>query len=164
MFIILAVLKQANNPNAYLVAGIAWTILFVIAIAISTFGTGTPITDEFIEEHTNQPKVKISDFIKNSIHEYVRPSITRHSAPILRCTCCPHRQRFVFHLATDFHCVLHYRCRRKLALDAQALSIVGIPVTIVATKLMVVKGPRFIFRLSYISIIAAMVVYIAVTC
>lgn len=44
----------------------------------------------------------------------------------------------------------------------QALSIVGIPVTIVATKLMVVKGPRFIFRLSYISIIAAMVVYIAV--
>ena len=44
----------------------------------------------------------------------------------------------------------------------QALSVVGILVTIIATKLMVTHGPKFLFRLSYISILLAMVAYVAV--
>lgn len=164
VFIILAVLKQANNPNAYLVAGIAWTILFVIAIAISTFGTWErPITDEFIEEHTNQPKVKISDFIKNSIHEYAETfhnkAFRTHLAVYL--LSFTGKDLFSTLLPTFIVCCIP-GAGESWPWTLQALSIVGIPVTIVATKLMVVKGPRFIFRLSYISIIAAMVVYITV--
>ncbi|MDY0393614.1 hypothetical protein RWE15_03130 [Virgibacillus halophilus] len=43
----------------------------------------------------------------------------------------------------------------------QALSIFGIVVTLIAAKLMITHGPKFLFSLSYITIILTMVGYFA---
>lgn len=164
VFLILAALKQAKSANAYLIAGIAWTILFVVAIAISTFGTWErPLTDDFLRELESRPRMTMGQFLKESIHGY---------ADTFR------NQAFRTHLAVyllsftgkDFYSTLlptFVVCCISGAGESwpwtfQAMSIVGILVTIIATKLMVSHGPKFLFRLSYVSILLAMVCYVGV--
>ncbi|RSX50446.1 MFS transporter [Bifidobacterium callimiconis] len=164
VFLILAALKQANNPNAYLIAGIAWTVLFVIAIFISTaFTWERPLTEDFIKELDSRPKQSVGEVLKESLKGY---------ADTFK------NQAFRTHLAVyllsftgkDFYSTLlptFIACCISGAGDSwpwtfQAMSILGIPMTIYCAKLMISHGPRFLFRLSYISILIAMVAYVAV--
>lgn len=168
VFLILAALKQARNPHAYLFAGIAWTIVFAIAIFVSCrFTWERPLTPEFVAELEARPKLSMGAFLKESLKGYA--DTFRNKA-------------FRTHLAVyllsftgkDFYSTLlptFIVCCISAAQGAsteswpwifQALSIIGIPASILAARLMIKKGPRFLFALSYTSILVAMFAYVGV--
>lgn len=165
VFLILAALKQANNPNAYLIAGIAWTIVFVVAIFVSYRGTWErPLTPEFLAELEARPKQSMGEVIKESFAGYgdafKNKAFRTHLAVYL-----------LSFTGKDFYSTLlptFVVCCVSAANGGstqswpwifQAVSILGIPVTILATKLMVSHGPKYLFTLSYTAIIVSMVAY-----
>lgn len=168
VFLILAALKQANNPNAYLVAGVAWTILFVVAIFISYRGTWErPLTPEFIAELNARPKQSIGEVIKSSFagygYTFRNKAFRTHLAVYL--LSFTGKDFYSTLLPTFIVCCISGMAggsTQSWPWIFQAISVIGIPVTILATKLMVTHGPRYLFRLSYVSIIVAMVVYAGV--
>ncbi|MFV0560932.1 MAG: MFS transporter [Enterococcus sp.] len=161
VFIILAVLQHLHNPNAYLVTGIIWTIIFVVAIFTSYRMTWErPLTAEFIEELNAKPRVSFNTFVQSTIRDYF--STFKNKA---------FRQHLFIYLLSftgkDFYSTLLPTfiicCVQGTSSDLpwtlQALSIFGILSTLVATKLMLTKGPKFLFSLSYLTILVTMVGY-----
>ncbi|MDR2799334.1 MAG: MFS transporter [Bifidobacteriaceae bacterium] len=160
VFIILAVLKGTNNPDAYLITGVIWTVIFVIAIFIS-WGTTweTPLTKEVIAELDAKPKKTFLQVISGSVKDYFstfrNKAFRKHLAVyILSFT----GKDFYATMLPTFviYCLIMNDSDAWLLL---ALSAIGIPVTLLATRIMITKGPRFLFALSYSLIIASMVAY-----
>ena len=164
VFLILAALKQTKNPNAYLFAGIAWTILFVIAIAISTFSTWErPLTPEFIKELESRPKISMGEFLKESLRGYgdtFRNKAFRVHLGVYLLSFTG-KDLYSTLLPTFVVCCVA-GAQESWPWTFQALSIIGIPMTIWATKLMVDHGPRFLFYLSYSGILVSMIGYVVV--
>ncbi|WP_240541824.1 MFS transporter [Bifidobacterium simiarum] len=164
VFLILAALKQANNPNAYLIAGLAWTVLFVVAIAISTFGTWErALTPEFLKELESRPKQSVGGFLKESVTGYVdtfkNQAFRTHLAVYL--LSFTGKDFYSTLLPTFIVCCIS-GAGESWPWTFQAMSILGIPMTILCAKLMISHGPRFLFRLSYVAILVAMVAYVGV--
>lgn len=164
VFIVLAILKHTQNPDAYLVTGIIWTIIFVVAIFISYRSTWErPLTPEFIKELENRPKLTMGQFIKQMVVDFF--STFKNKA---------FRQHLFIYLLSftgkDFYStmlpVFILSCVQGVGSDLpwtlQALSIFGILSTLAATKLMITRGPRYLYVMSYTTIIITMIGYVLV--
>jgi oligogalacturonide transporter len=160
VFIILAILKNANNPDAYLLAGVIWTVVFVVAMVISWRTTWErALTAEFVDELEAQPKQSIGQAaiqnVKGYFSTFRNKSFRKHLSVYL----------FSF-TGKDFYATMIptfiVYCMLLQEGDSWtllALSAVGIPATLVAAKLMISKGPRFLFDLCYSLIVVAMLGY-----
>lgn len=163
VFFILAILKHMQNPNAYLITGIIWTVIFVIAIFISYFSTWErPLTKDYVEKLNSKPQLSLGEFIKKSVHDYF--STFKNKA---------FRQHLGIYLLSftgkDFYSTLlptfilccFNGAKSDLPWTLQALSAIGIIATLVATRLMITHGPRFLYKLAYTTVILTMVGYAA---
>lgn len=161
VFLVLAALQHMQNPNAYLITGIIWTVIFVLAIFVSYRTTWErPLTPEFIKELDSRPKLTLGQFIKKTVVDYF--STFRNKA---------FRKQLSVYLLSftgkDFYSTMLPTfivcCIQGVKVDTpwtlQALSVFGILATIAAAKLMITHGPRFLFIVSYISIIISMIGY-----
>ncbi|MCX0279032.1 MFS transporter [Bombilactobacillus mellis] len=162
VFLVLAALKHSNNPNAYLVTGIIWTIIFVVAIFVSYRSTWErPLTPEFLKELNSRPKLSFGQFMKQTVNDYF--STFKNKA---------FRQHLMIYLLSftgkDFYSTLLptfiictiQGAKGDLPWTLQALSIFGILSTLAAARLMVTHGPKFLYSLSYSTIIVTMFGYV----
>lgn len=167
VFLILAFLKSLPaeiQVHAYLYAGIAWTVLFVIAIFISwRFTWESEPSPDLIAELENKPKVGFVTTLKGLVNNYVdtfrnQAFRTHLGVYLLSFT----GKDFYSTLLVNFVVLCIAAVPENVPWILQALSVIGVPMTILATKLMMTHGPRYLFKLAYTSIIIAMVGYLAV--
>lgn len=161
VFLVLAALQYMQNLNAYLITGIIWTIIFVVAILVSYRTTWErQLTPEFLAELESRPHLTFGQFLKKTVTDYF--STFKNKAF--------RKHLFVYLLSftgKDFYSTLLPTfiviCIQGVKADTpwtlQALSIFGIVSTLVAAKLMITHGPRFLFSISYSVIILTMVGY-----
>ena len=161
VFIVLAVLQHMNNPNAYLITGIIWTVLFVVAIFVSYRTTWEkPLTPEFIRELDAQSKLSFGEFVSKTIRDYFSTFKNKAFRKLLAVYLLSFTGKDFYStmLPTFIVCCI-YGVKEDLPWTLQAISIIGIIVTLIAAKLMITHGPKFLFSLSYITIILAMIGY-----
>lgn len=164
VFLVLAILQSTNNRNAYLITGIIWTIVFVIAIFTSWRSTWErPLTGDFLKSLESQPKMSLGQTMKQSMIDY--GSTFKNKA---------YREHLAIYLLSftgrDFYATLMPTfiliCINGSAKNTpwilNALSVIGIFATLYAAKLMITHGPRFLYKSSYIMIILAMIFYIGI--
>ncbi|MDM8214190.1 MFS transporter [Enterococcus hirae] len=164
VFFILAILQSLPSAeakkNAYLFAGILWTVLFVAAIFISYRLTWErPLTKEFIAELNARPKLTVSQYIKETLHDYGQTF--RNSA--FR----KHLTIYIFSFTgKDFYATLLptfiivcLGMAPNTPWVLNALAVFGILSTLLAAKLMISHGPRLLYSLSYTGILLAMLSY-----
>ncbi|KRM44047.1 MFS transporter [Lentilactobacillus parafarraginis] len=164
VFFILAILQSLPSAeakkNAYLFAGILWTILFVVAIYTSYRMTWErPLTKEFIAELDARPKLTVGQYIKETLHDYGQTF--RNSA--FR----KHLTIYIFSFTgKDFYAtllptfiVVCMGMASNIPWVLNAFAVFGILSTLLAAKLMITHGPRFLYSISYIGIIVALIGY-----
>lgn len=167
VFVILAVLKslpESVQANAYLYAGIAWTVLFVIAIFISwRFTWEREPSPELVEELAKRPKVTFGEAMKNMVVGYKQTfenqAFRTHLAVYLLSFT---GKDFYSTLLVNFVVLCIAGVPDNVPWILQALAVLGIPMTMLATRLMLTHGPRYLFKLAYTAIIVAMFGYLAV--
>lgn len=162
VFFILAALKHAQNPNAYLVTGIIWTILFVVAIFVSYRSTWErPLTEDYVKKLDAGPHLTMGEFVKRTTHDYFstfkNKTFREHLAIYL--LSFTGKDFYSTMLPTFILCCIN-GAKDDLPWTLQALSAVGILATLVAAKLMITHGPKFLYGLGYSTIILTMIGYI----
>lgn len=164
VFLVLAALKHMQNPNAYLITGIIWTVIFVVAIFISYRSTWErPLTKELLAELDARPRLSAGEYIKKTVHDFFstfsNKAFRKHLAIYL--LSFTGKDFYSTMLPTFILCTM-VGTKDDLPWTLQALAIFGIITTLAAAKLMITKGPRFLFILSYTTILLTMVGYLAV--
>ena len=164
VFAVLAILKHMQNPNAYLITGIIWTVIFVVAIFISYRNTGErPLTPEFIKELESRPQLTMGEMVSKMVSDYC--STFKNKA--FRQHLCIYLLSFTgkdFYstmLPTFIICCIH-GSQQDWPWTLQALSAFGILSTLAAAKLMISHGPKFLYAISYTTILITMVGYVLV--
>ena len=164
VFAVLAILKHMQNPNAYLITGIIWTVIFVVAIFISYRNTWErPLTPEFIKELESRPQLTMGEMVSKMVSDYC--STFKNKA--FRQHLCIYLLSFTgkdFYstmLPTFIICCI-YGSQQDWPWTLQALSAFGILSTLAAAKLMISHGPKFLYAISYTTILITMVGYILV--
>ncbi|MDR1567965.1 MAG: MFS transporter [Streptococcaceae bacterium] len=164
VFVILAVLQHLQSPNAYLITGIIWTIIFVVAIFVSYRTTWErALTPEFVAELDSRPRLTLLGFIKKTVVDYFSTFKNRAFRKHLTVYLLSFTGKDFYStmLPTFIICCIQ-GVRKDTPWTLQALSVFGILSTLIATKLMITHGPRFLFSLSYLTIIVTMVGYFLV--
>jgi oligogalacturonide transporter len=163
VFIVLAVLKNLNDSNAFLITGIIYTVVFAVGIFISWRATWEKVlSQDIIDELNNRPKLNVLQFLGKTFSDYAstfkNKSFRKHLTVYL-----------LSFTGKDFYATLFptfvvYACMGNDGdpWTYQALAFVGIFATLLAAKLMIAKGPRFLFALSYSAILLSLVGYVAV--
>ncbi|WP_143461696.1 MFS transporter [Levilactobacillus enshiensis] len=164
VFFILAILQSLPSAeakkNAYLFAGILWTVLFVAAIYISYRSTWErPLTKEFIAELDARPKLTVGQYIKETLHDY--------GQTFRNLAFSKHLTIYIFSFTgKDFYAtllptfiVVCMGMSSNIPWVLNAFAVFGILSTLAAAKLMITHGPRFLYSLSYIGIIVALLAY-----
>lgn len=157
VFFVPAQIKQTGDPNAYFITGLIFAVLFAVAVTITYFTTWErKLTPEFLAELEAQPKVSAGTQIKESLKAFGQAfenlSFVKHlSVYLLSFT-----GKDFFASALTFFAVYAVNTTESFGLYLQALSIVGLPVTIAAGFLMVRRGPRFLWTVSFTAIIVAL--------
>lgn len=162
VFLVLAALQHMENPNAYLITGIIWTVIFVVAIFISYRTTWErPLTPEFLAELESQPKLSLGEFMKTTVQDYFSTFKNRAFRQHLGIYLLSFTGKDFYStlLPTFIICCIH-GVKEDTPWTLQALSIFGIIATLVAARLMLTRGPRYLFMLSYVTIIVTMVGYL----
>lgn len=164
VFAVLAILKHMQNPNAYLITGIIWTVIFVVAIFISYRNTWErPLTPEFIKELESRPQLTMGEMVSKMVSDYC--STFKNKA--FRQHLCIYLLSFTgkdFYstmLPTFIICCIH-GSQQDWPWTLQALSAFGILSTLAAAKLMISHGPKFLYAISYTTILITMVGYVLV--
>ncbi len=157
VFFIPAQIKSTDNPDAYLITGLIFSVLFAAAVATTYFTTWERrLTPEFLAELEAQPKVPVgrllTDNLKSFGSTFHNSSFRKHLAIYL----LSFTGKDIFATALTFFVVYAVHGSESFGLTLQALSIIGLPVTVVAGLLMVRKGPRFLWAISYSVIIACL--------
>lgn len=164
VFFILAILQSLPSAqakkNAYLFAGILWTVLFVVAIFISYRMTWErPLTKKFIAELDARPKLTVGQYIKETLHDYGQ---TFSNSAFRK-----HLTIYIFSFTgKDFYAtllptfiVVCMGMASNIPWVLNAFAVFGILSTLLAAKLMITHGPRFLYSVSYIGIILALIAY-----
>lgn len=156
VFFIPAQIKSTNNPNAYFITGLIFAILFAVAVSISYFTTWErKLTPEFLAELEARPKVSMTREVMQSVKSFGQAfrnsSFNKHLAVYL----LSFTGKDFFASALTFYAVYAVHESESVGLYLQALSIVGLPVTIWAGFLMVKRGPKFLWGVSFSTIIIA---------
>lgn len=164
VFAVLAILKHMQNPNAYLITRIIWTVIFVVAIFISYRNTWErPLTPEFIKELESRPQLTMGEMVSKMVSDYC--STFKNKA--FRQHLCIYLLSFTgkdFYstmLPTFIICCI-YGSHQDWPWTLQALSAFGILSTLAAAKLMISHGPKFLYAISYTTILITMVGYVLV--
>lgn len=161
VFLVLAALQHMKSPNAYLITGIIWTVIFVLAIFISYRSTWErPLTPEFIAELDSRPHLTLGQFMKKTIVDYFstfrNKAFRKHLGVYL--LSFTGKDFYSTMLPTFIVCCIH-GVQTDTPWTLQALSIFGILSTLVAAKLMITHGPRYLFIISFSTIILTMIGY-----
>lgn len=156
VFFIPAQIKSTNNPNAYFITGLIFAILFAVAVSISYFTTWErKLTPEFLAELEARPKVSMTREVMQSVKSFGQAfrnsSFNKHLAVYL----LSFTGKDFFASALTFYAVYAVHESESVGLYLQAPSIVGLPVTIWAGFLMVKRGPKFLWGVSFSTIIIA---------
>lgn len=162
VFLVLAALKRMENPNAYLITGIIWTVIFVVAIFVSYRTTWErPLTPEFIAELESQPKLSLGAFVKKTVSDYFstfkNKAFRKHLAIYL--LSFTGKDFYSTMLPTFIICCIH-GAKADTPWTLQALSVFGILATLGAAKLMLTHGLKYLFTISYTTLIITMVGYL----
>ncbi|MER7797536.1 MFS transporter [Microbacterium sp. NPDC096154] len=157
VFALPAAIKATGNPDAYLIAGIAMSVLFAAGVTIAYFTTWErKLTPEFLAELEAQPRQSVwknlADTVIQAGSTFKNLSFVKHLVIYL----CSFTAKDIFSSALTFFVVYSIANSETFGLTLQSLAIVGLPVTIAAGFLMVKKGPRFLYATSYTTIIAAL--------
>lgn len=157
VFMIPGVIKQTNNPNAYFITGLILAVLYAAAVLTCYFTTWErKLTPEFLAELEARPKVSPATQALQSLKSFgaafQNSSFNKHLAVYL----FSFTAKDFFSSALTFYAVYAVHTTESMGLYLQALSIVGLPVTIAAGFLMVRRGPRYLWALSFSAIIASL--------
>lgn len=167
VFLVLAALKHitahSGSKNAYLITGIIWTVIFVIAIFSSYRLTWErPLTEEFVAELDKEPRLSFGQFMKKVIVDYFstfkNKAFRQHLGIYL--LSFTGKDFYSTMLPTFIICCIH-GVQEDTPWTLQAMSIFGILSTLWAAKLMITHGPRYLFSISYVTILVTMVAYLA---
>lgn len=161
VFLILAILQHMQNPNAYLITGIIWTVIFVVAIFVSYRVTWErPLTPERIAQLNAQPRLSLGAFLTKTVSDYFstfkNKSFRKHL--LIYLLSFTGKDFYSTMLPTFIVCTM-VGVQSDLPWTLQALSIFGILSTLIAAKLMITHGPRYLFSLSYVAIIVSLIGY-----
>lgn len=164
VFVVLAILKHMQSPNAYLITGIIWTVIFVVAIFVSYRNTWErPLTPEFIKELDSRPRLTIGQMIRQMVSDYCstfkNKAFRQHLAIYL--LSFTGKDFYSTMLPTFIICCIQ-GAQQDWPWMLQALSAFGILSTLAAAKLMISHGPRFLYALSYTTILVTIVGYVLV--
>lgn len=157
VFFIPAQIKATGDPNAYLVTGIIFSVLFAAAVVTTYLTTWErPLTAAFLAELEARPRVPIGRMVVQNFKDFgstfTNSSFRKHLAIYL----LSFTGKDIFATALTFFVVYAVQGSESFGLTLQALSIVGLPVTVGAGFLMVRKGPRYLWALSFSVIIACL--------
>ncbi|MCI4658917.1 MFS transporter [Cryobacterium zhongshanensis] len=157
VFFIPAQIKATNSPNAYLITGLIFSVLFAGAVITTYFTTWErKLTPEFLAELDAQPKVPVGKLITDNLKDFgstfKNSSFRKHLAIYL----FSFTGKDIFATALTFFVVYAVHGSESFGLTLQALSIIGLPATVLAAFLMIRKGPRYLFAMSYSVIIACL--------
>ena len=164
VFAVLAILKHMQNPNAYLITGIIWTVIFVVAIFISYRNTWErPPTPDFIKELESRPQLTMGEMVSKMVSDYCstfkNKAFRRHLCIYL--LSFTGKDFYSTMLPTFIICCIH-GSQQDWPWTLQALSAFGILSTLAAAKLMISHGPKFLYAISYTTILITMVGYVLV--
>ncbi|WP_185934002.1 MFS transporter [Actinobaculum suis] len=156
-FFIPAIVKQTGNPNAYLITGIVLGILYFLGVIFTYFTTWEkPLDPETIIKMESQPKFGFVGSIKHTWFEFISvfklSSYVKHLGVYL----FSYTGKDVYASALTFFTVYVIFQTEAQGLWLQAVSIVGLPVTVIAGFLMVRKGPRFLWSMSFSFILVSL--------
>jgi oligogalacturonide transporter len=159
VFFTLFVLKSLNNPNAYLIAGIIYTIVFVIGMVLSWRLTWErPLTKEVLAELDAEPKLSIKKIIADYFSTFRNKAFRKHLAVYI----------FSFTGKDFFQTLLPTFVVYSLAMRdsdpwlINALAFVGIFMSIFAAWLMIKTGPKFLYTISYSVILLVLVIFLVI--
>ena len=157
VFFIPAFIKGTNNPNAYLITGLIFAVMFAAAVSITYFTTWErKLTPEFLAELEARPKVPLGTQVLESLKSFGQTfqnsSFVKHLCVYL----LSFTGKDFYASALTLFAVYAVHTSESFGLYLQAVSIVGLPVTIAAGFLMVKRGPRFLWSLSFWLIIGSL--------
>lgn len=157
VFFVLFILKQADNPNAYIIAGLAYTIVFVVGMTLSWRLTWErPLTAELIAELDDAPKLSLKKILVDYFSTFKVKAFRKHLSVYI----------FSFTGKDFFQTMLPTFAVYALFLDDQdpwlfnAMAFVGIFASILAAFLMVKFGPRFLFTSAYSFIFVVLIAFV----
>lgn len=160
---LLAVLGQ-DNPYAFLINGAFFAVLFAVCIFISYKSTWererTPEEEEAIIQQSKENRKGFSESLKE-IGQVVKAYISTLKIKAFR----KHLGIYIFSFTAKdvFNAVFIYFCifalgqSSTLGANLLSLSIIGIPITIVAGFLMIKFGPANLFKMSYSTMIICLI-------
>ncbi|MEH7118512.1 MFS transporter [Neobacillus vireti] len=144
-----------DNAYAYFINAVFFAILFAICIFISYKVTWekklTPEQErEFIAQSSKQKSFKdtlktIADVLKEYGTTLKIKSFRKHLAIYL----LSFTAKDVFNAVFVYFCVFALSISSSLAADLLSLSIIGVPITLVAGFLMIKVGPSNLYKISY---------------
>lgn len=143
-----------HDPNAYLFNGIFFGVLFMICVIISYFATWErPLTAEMQKELENTEQKKESHpvkFILNLFKEYFSTLKVRAFRKHLAIYLLSFTGKDVYNTVFVFFCVYCLTVPASVAGDLLSLSIIGLPVTLLAGFAFVKLGPKRLLTSAYI--------------
>ena len=157
VFLIPAWITGTGDPNAFFITGLILSVLYGGAVLYCYFATWErKLTPEFLESLQSQPKVSIWTQVWGSVKSFGQAfensSFVKHLCIYL----FSFTAKDFFSSALTFYAVYAVLTTESIGLYLQALSIVGLPVTIWAGFLMVKHGPRYLWSLSFWTIIGSL--------
>lgn len=163
VFFVLYLLKLSNDPNAYLITGIIWTVIFVAGMIVSWRSTWEhKLDEEFLAKLEAQPKLGASEMLKKNIQSYFNSfrvkAFRKHLAVYL--FSFTGKDFFAFMLPTFM--IYSLFLTETDAWLLQALAFIGIFSALVASKIMISKGPRFLFTFCYVLIIIVLIGFVGI--
>ena len=157
VFFLPAQIKASDSPNAYFITGLIFSVLFAAAVTTTYFTTWErKLTPEFIAELEARPKVPLGQLVINNFKDYGSTLTNSSFRKLLGIYLCSFTGKDIFATALTFFIVYAVQGSESFGLTLQALSIIGLPVTVLAGFLMVRKGPRFLWAMSYSIIIGSL--------
>ena len=154
IFIILAILENIGSKNAYFITGIIWTVIFTVAIFIS-YGTTWERYLDAKQKKNNESSFDIKQNIIDYISTFKNKSFRKHLAIYL----LSFTGKDLYNTLLPAFVIYAVGLKEGDSWTFLALAIVGIPVTIYASFLMIKRGPKFLFALSYLLIIVSVISY-----
>lgn len=150
VFLLPAQLKAADNPDAYFITGLVFSALFATAVAITYFTTWErQLTPEFVAALDRRARVQVGQAIVDNFKAFGSTFANSSFRKLLGIYLFSFTGKDIFATALIFFVVYSIQGSESFGLTLQALSIVGLPVTLLAGVLMVRNGPRYLWALSF---------------
>lgn len=157
-----------DNPNAFLINGIFFAVLFAVCVFISFRSTWErEVPPEVMEQFANQKKERksIADNLKavtKTLGDFVSTFKVKSFRKHLLIYICSMTAKDAFNAVFVFYCVYALSSTSEVAANLLSFSIIGIPGAIIYGFLMIKIGPANLAKISYSSMILCVFGYVAV--